>query len=100
MNRGDLVASVISGDMGMQSKLDSTPDFHWIATVARAELWILMAALLALIAGKLLTGRINSSAMLCEKPPLGELILSPARVQLLLVTLVAACLIPLNLSKM
>ena len=59
-----------------------------ISTLIRWEMWFLLGSLALIIAGQILTGKINTRRMLFEKN--GGQNYSPLRVQLLLLTLMTA----------
>lgn len=61
-----------------------------LMTFARYEIGFLLAALMAVVAFQILTGRINTRGLLSEKTEKGVLAISPARLQLLLFTLAFA----------
>ena len=75
---------------------DQAADMRWLGEIGRWEVWIILASLAALIGMRLLDGRINTHGMLCERP--NEV--SPARVQLLVVTVVAVCALLMNIGSM
>lgn len=58
-----------------------------LATVIKWEIWVFMVGLVVVVGYQLLIGRINTAGMLNDKES-GEF--SPARVQLLLFTFIAA----------
>ena len=61
-----------------------------LMTFARYEIGFFLAALTAVVAFQMLTGRINTRGLLSEKGENGVVAVSPARVQLLLFTLAIA----------
>lgn len=54
------------------------------------DIRVFVFALIAIITARLLDGRINTVGLLYERSPVSELVLSPMRIQLLLVTLALA----------
>jgi hypothetical protein len=61
-----------------------------LMTFAKYEIGFFLAALMAVVAFQLLTGRISTRGLISEKTKAGAGAVSPARVQLLLFTLAAA----------
>lgn len=86
---------------GLMSERPELPaDLQWLSAAARVGLLTLGSLLLAVVALQLLNGRISLHGMLHEKLPTGLGNLSPSRVQLLLATLIAACMLSLSLPEM
>ncbi len=60
------------------------------------EMWLILGGLLLLVLYQLLTGRINTTRMLCDKETKQ---LSPGRVQLLMLTLIGALYYLLHVAQ-
>ena len=80
--------------------LDPPSELHWVGQLARVEVWVFLSCLVALVGLRLLDGRINTRGMLSNRESDLKAGLSPARVQLLVVTLLAACGVLLNIGAM
>lgn len=61
-----------------------------LMTFARYEIGFLLAALAAIVAYQIVTGRINTRGLLSDKAKNGAVSFSPARLQLLMFTLATA----------
>ena len=70
---------------------------EFLVTLARIEAWLFIGVLSAIVAYHFLTGEISIDGLLDDKRTDS---ISPERIQLLIITLIAAAYFPLQFDKM